>query len=129
MSVYQIDVQAADGYRKFAQAFGDLDTINYIAKKAVKEIEGLAGNLVLNLVEVDAIGGQPVREVVALVANAKVVATVLKGELTSERKAARTFTASNGSTVEVGDRREDESTDEDDEIDQPVSDDETARGY
>jgi hypothetical protein len=92
-TVYQIDVQSADGDVKYAQAYGDLDTINYIAKKVVTAIEGAAGNIELLLAEVDAIGGQPVREVIDVIANAKVVSTVLKGELTSERKAAKTAPA------------------------------------
>ena len=77
----------------YAHAFGDLDTIAYVGKKAAAAIEGVQGNITLTLNEVDAIGGQAVREVVAVTANAKVVATVLKGELTSERKAAKSAPA------------------------------------
>lgn len=90
---YHIEiVKLNDGVKPnthYAHAFGDLDTVNYVAKKAIKELEGVAGNITLNLNEVDAIGGNVTREVVALAANAKVVTTVLKGELTSERKAAK----------------------------------------
>lgn len=90
---YHIEiVKQNDGVKPnthYAHAFGDLDTVNYVAKKAIKELEGVAGNITLNLNEVDAIGGNVTREVVALAANAKVVTTVLKGELISERKAAK----------------------------------------
>lgn len=94
MTTYQIQIfrNTDDPYvrnEQYAHAFGDLETIAYIAKKASAAIADVPGNITLALNETDAIGGQAVREVVAVTANAKVVATVLKGELTSERKAAK----------------------------------------
>lgn len=94
---YHIEIlQPNDGFEPdvhFAHAFGDLDTISYVAKKASAAIADVPGNIVLTLNEVDRIGGQAIREVVSVTANAKVVATVLKGELTSERKAAKSAPA------------------------------------
>lgn len=97
MNNYHIEIlQPNDGFKPnvhYAHAFGDLDTIAYVGKKAIAAIEGVQGNIVLILNEVDSIGGQAIREVVAVTANAKVVATVLKGELTTERKAAKSAPA------------------------------------
>jgi hypothetical protein len=95
-TIYHIDIESvsgdeiSDGNRSLASAFGDLDTISYIAKKAVKEIEGADGSFSLTLDEVNGFGGTAVRKVVALTADADVVVTVLKGKLTSERKAGKT---------------------------------------
>ena len=97
MNNYHIEIlQPNDGFKPnvhYAHAFGDLDTIAYVGKKAIAAIEGVQGNIVLILNEVDSIGGQAIREVVGVTANAKVVATVLKGELTTERKAAKSAPA------------------------------------
>jgi hypothetical protein len=98
-TIYHIDIESVSGddelsdanrHRQLASAFGDLDTMSYIAKKAVKEIEGADGSFSLVLDEVNGFGGTTIRKVVALTADADVVVTVLKGKLTSERKAGKT---------------------------------------
>lgn len=112
MKTYHIEiVQQNDGFSPnthYAHAFGDLDTISYVAKKAGAAIEDVQGNLTLVLNEVDSIGGQSIREVVQVTANAKVVATVLKGELTSERKAAKSALAETPVADETNSQIEDE---------------------
>jgi hypothetical protein len=97
-TIYHIDIESAgeDSFgtgRSLASAFGDLETMAYIAKKAVKEIEGKEGTFVLDLAEVNGFGGTTIRNVVSLTADADVVVTVLKGKLTSERKAGKTAAA------------------------------------
>lgn len=90
IEIFQPSDEAASRFAThYAHAFGDLDTIAYVAKKAGAAIADVKGNITLALNEVDAIGGQATREVVGVTANAKVVATVLRGELTAERRAAK----------------------------------------
>ena len=93
MTNYHIEIESVPSSgtpgKKIASAFGDLEIVSYIGRKAVKELDGKTGTFSLTLNRVDGIGGNVVSEVVSLTAGAKVVTTVLKTELTSERKNGR----------------------------------------
>lgn len=89
--VYHLDVETlGDDGLAIANAYGDLDIIAYVAKKAEKLIgSSNAQEASLTLVEVERIGGANVRTIATLTADAETVAMVLKGRIANERKANR----------------------------------------
>jgi hypothetical protein len=85
---YSIEITGDEG--NLTIAFGDLDTMAYLARRAEKTMaEAKEGTeFSLNLSEVEHIGGSPVRSLAALKGDADVITYVLRKKLAGERKAS-----------------------------------------
>ena len=105
--VYHLDVSYTDGDKgePIANAYGDLDIINYVAGRAEKALKGVTEDVAVTLVEVDYISGPAGRKVLGVVADGDSVAGFLRKRIRNERKASApsvtTGTAS-GEAIEVG---------------------------
>lgn len=95
--IYHIDVES-EGVT-VANAYGDLDIIAYVARKAEAAIKAGDGQTAsLTFIEVESIGGNQKRQIVSLNADAETVGLVLKGRITNERKMNRVEHAANDTT-------------------------------
>jgi hypothetical protein len=90
LSVNGITEQGTEG-AYLASAYGDLDTMAYVARKANKAMEGIeGGQFSVNLVEVENILGDETRTIVETRGDAEVCAYVLNKRIRSERTPATT---------------------------------------
>ena len=98
--IYHLDVtDASDGGEVIANAYGNIAVVSYVARDAEKKVRELNdGAASVTLVEVQKIGGEPLRTIVTLTADAETVALVLKKRLSSERKAGSATSAGQGTT-------------------------------
>jgi hypothetical protein len=89
MKTYHLSVEdiTKDGNAVYvASAYGDLDTMAYVARKANKTMEATeGGQFSVNLVEVENILGDEVRTIVETRGDAEVCAYVLNKRIRSER--------------------------------------------
>jgi hypothetical protein len=85
LTTYHISVNGRD--ETYADAHGDLDTINYIGKRVAKVIEGVGDDVTVKLVETSGIGGVELRSVLSITADGETAAVMLQRKLRSERKA------------------------------------------
>lgn len=113
--IYRIDITPApstenDGH-PIANAFGSLAVINYVAKDALKgALKDFEGAVSLALVEVEHIGGNVVRTVTELTADADTVRYVLERGLRAEKKAGSVESAPAFENGEPADKSDDATT-------------------
>lgn len=102
--VYHLDVTAIDtSVGAIANAYGDLDIVAYVARKAEKQLKELDSSAAasVTLVEVKAIDAETIRTIVTLTADVDTVGLVLRKRISAERKAVVGQSTSETSTPDV----------------------------
>jgi len=88
--VYHLNIESADengNLGTLANAYGDLDIINYVAGKAAKALKGVTEDVAVTLVESLHVGGPAGRKVLSVTADGDSVADLLRKRIKNERRA------------------------------------------
>lgn len=86
-TTYHLDITTGTSNDSIANAYGDLDIVAYVARKAVKNLDS-AGQSSVTLVEVEGIGGNDVATIVSLTADPGTVELVLRKRISELKKAS-----------------------------------------